>query len=225
MSSKQETYSNEEENPNPMGPTEITLKLLNAIHQDGELTQRKAAKQLGIALGMVNAYFKRCVKKGLVKASQIPPNRYAYYLTPKGFQEKSALTASFLSQSLLLFRLARTQYQEIFQACAEQGRERIMFYGMSDLTDVAQLLAKDHPLTLAGIIDPQADDGEINGTTIFPSPPAPLEADALIITCLKDPQGAFERAAELIAPDRVYTPKLLNITRDAPALEDEEATP
>ena len=63
----------------------ITLGLLNAIQDDNKLTQRSVAKGLGIALGLANAYLKRCIKKGYIKVSQVPPNRYAYYLTPRGF--------------------------------------------------------------------------------------------------------------------------------------------
>jgi hypothetical protein len=60
---------------------------------------------LGIALGLVNAYLKRCAKAGLIKIKQAPSSRYSYYLTPKGFVEKSRLTATYLSQSMSFFRL------------------------------------------------------------------------------------------------------------------------
>src|SRR3990170_1377431 len=70
----------------------IVLDLLTSVEHDGERSQRHIAAELGIALGLVNAYLKRCVKKGLVKVSQAPARRYAYYLTPQGFAEKSRLT-------------------------------------------------------------------------------------------------------------------------------------
>ncbi len=72
---------------------EITLGLLNTVHENTSLTQRSIAQELGIALGLTNAYLKRCVKKGFIKVRQIPRNRYVYYLTPKGFAEKSRLSA------------------------------------------------------------------------------------------------------------------------------------
>src|SRR3546814_3869106 len=67
----------------------ITLGLLNAGDGDRAVTQRGIAADLGIAVGLVNAYLKRCVNKGLIKVQQLPKRRYAYYLTPKGFAEKS----------------------------------------------------------------------------------------------------------------------------------------
>jgi len=49
----------------------IVLNLLNSV-DDGAQSQRRIAEDLGIALGLVNAYLKRCVKKGLVKVRQAP---------------------------------------------------------------------------------------------------------------------------------------------------------
>ena len=84
----------------------IVLNLLNSV-DDGAQSQRRIAEDLGIALGLVNAYLKRCVKKGYVKVSQAPARRYAYYLTPKGFAEKSRLTVQYLSDSFSFFRQAK----------------------------------------------------------------------------------------------------------------------
>ena len=42
--------------------TEITLGLLNAVEESSSVTQRAVAKELGVALGLVNSYLKRCVK-------------------------------------------------------------------------------------------------------------------------------------------------------------------
>ena len=45
----------------------IVLGLLESVERDGAQSQRKLASDLGIALGLVNAYLKRCVKKGLLE--------------------------------------------------------------------------------------------------------------------------------------------------------------
>src|SRR5215470_19341783 len=85
----------------------IMLGLLESVERGGATSQRSLADELGIALGLVNAYLKRCVKKGLVKVRHAPARRYAYYLTPHGFAEKSRLTLEFMSHSLALFRRAK----------------------------------------------------------------------------------------------------------------------
>jgi predicted transcriptional regulator len=76
----------------------ILLGLLDAVER-GDVTQRSLSRELGIAVGLVNAYVKRCMNKGLIKVQQIPPRRYGYYLTPKGFVEKSQLVASYFVHS------------------------------------------------------------------------------------------------------------------------------
>ena len=73
----------------------VTLSILEAIENKNDMTQRHLADNLGVALGLANSYLKRCVKKGLVKIHQAPANRYLYYLTPKGFSEKSRLTTQY----------------------------------------------------------------------------------------------------------------------------------
>src|ERR1700744_3714846 len=88
----------------------IVLDLLASVEHDGKRSQRHIAAELGIALGLVNAYLKRCIKKGLVKVHDAPARRYAYYLTPHGFAEKSRLTVEYFSSSFLLFRRAKHDY-------------------------------------------------------------------------------------------------------------------
>ncbi|MFW1485239.1 winged helix-turn-helix transcriptional regulator, partial [Vibrio parahaemolyticus] len=88
---------------------------------DGAQSQRRIAADLGVALGLVNAYLKRAIKKGFVKVGQAPARRYAYYLTPQGFSEKSRLTVQFLSDSFSLFRKAKEEYGKLFERAQARG--------------------------------------------------------------------------------------------------------
>src|SRR4029078_11546590 len=109
----------------------VLLGLLDAVEQDGAQSQRLLAAELGIALGLVNAYLKRCVKKGLVKVSEAPARRYAYYLTPQGLAEKSRPTIEYLSYSFGFFRQAKTDCSELFRLAAERGIEKIVLVGQT----------------------------------------------------------------------------------------------
>jgi predicted transcriptional regulator len=104
---------------------QIVLGLLRSVETDGARSQRLIAAELGIALGLVNAYLKRCVKKGLVKVHDVPARRYAYYLTPQGFAEKSRLTVQYLSDSFSFFRKAKSDCTHVFQEAAARGRHRL----------------------------------------------------------------------------------------------------
>src|SRR3954465_12581462 len=94
----------------------IVLGLLESVQRDGAQSQRKLASELGIALGLVNAYLKRCIKKGLLKVREAPARRYVYYLTPQGFAEKSKLTVDYLSYSFSFFREARADCAQLLAA-------------------------------------------------------------------------------------------------------------
>ena len=95
----------------------VTRELLEVIDEKSDVTQRYLARELNVALGLANSYLKRCVRKGLVKIQQAPANRYLYYLTPKGFAEKSRLTARYLSSSLDFYRKASDSYSRVFAHC------------------------------------------------------------------------------------------------------------
>ena len=102
----------------------IVLGLLTSVDSNGARSQRHIAAELDIALGLVNAYLKCSIKKGLVKVSQAPARRYAYYLTPQGFSEKSRLTVKYLSSSFSLFRKAKEDFAKVFDLACARGMER-----------------------------------------------------------------------------------------------------
>lgn len=191
---------------------EITLGLLRAVEQNDQLTQRSAAHELGVALGLVNTYFKRCIKKGLIKVRQVPANRYAYYLTPKGFSEKSRLTAEFLSQSLNLFRQAQNDYRSILETCVEQSWRRIALCGVSDLAEIFVLYARDYPVDIVGIVDPRAATPTVAGLPVVAADRELGPIDAFVITALYEAQATYADLVRRYEPHRILAPKLLEIT-------------
>lgn len=179
----------------------ITLALLAAVENDSAITQRVIAGDLGIALGLANAYLKRCIKKGFVKVAQAPRNRYAYYLTPQGFAEKGRLTAEYLQQSFRFFRNARTECHILLKQCVTEGWMTVALVGEGDLAEVALLCAGGTPLRVLG---PMTADHIGAGV------------DAVLITDLRTPQASFNHALLLLSPERVLAPPLLKISRVAP---------
>jgi len=77
----------------------VLMGLLNAIEKNPSFTQRGLSSDLGVALGLMNQYLKRCVTKGWVRASQVSPRRIAYFLTPEGFKEKSQMVREYLQKN------------------------------------------------------------------------------------------------------------------------------
>ncbi|MCX7309903.1 MAG: winged helix-turn-helix transcriptional regulator [Afipia sp.] len=190
--------------------TEIALGVLDAIDRNPSVTQRSVAEELGIALGLANAYLKRCVRKGLIKVNEVPARRYAYYLTPQGFAEKSRLTASYLSHSFSFFRRARSQCAEIFDAAALRGQKRFVLLGSGDLADIALLVAREKNVDVAGIASAN------NAADLQRQLKAFGQVDAVMITALERTNDALKISLAALLENRVHIPELLRVRFSRP---------
>ena len=204
-------------NNNLDNESEIVLELLNVVHENSDLTQRSMARELGIALGMANTYLKRCVRKGYIKVRQIPSNRYSYYLTPKGFKEKSRLTAEYLSSSFTFFRRAKDQCLESLGYAKVRGWHRVALVGVGDLAEIFALCAIEHSVDLVGVLDSRTGKPTFAGLNIAPTIADLEPLDALIITDAVNPQETFDNLLASFPSERILTLPVLGIFRDAPA--------
>jgi hypothetical protein len=57
------------------GRDRSALGLLTPVESDGARSQLRIAADLGVSLGLVDAYLKRVIKKGTVKVSLAPARR------------------------------------------------------------------------------------------------------------------------------------------------------
>jgi DNA-binding MarR family transcriptional regulator len=189
----------------------IVLNLLNSV-DDGAQSQRRIAEDLGIALGLVNAYLKRCVKKGLVKVRQAPARRYAYYLTPQGFAEKSRLTVEYLSYSFSFFREAKADCARAFALAKERNLQTLVLSGKSDLAEIAILSSVDSGVSISAIVDRNAEVTSFAGKTVVDSyDRLSSPFDAVMITDVAGARLAFDEAIERYGVDRVLAPRLLGL--------------
>ena len=190
---------------------EITLKLLSAVEVSSHITQRSVASELGIALGLVNTYLKRCVKKGLIKIRQVPANRYAYYLTPEGFSEKARLTTEYLTQGFQLFRLSRNQLLEILKKCESLKHKKIILYGLSDIAEIAVLCAQEFDLEIVGIIDGNSPVKKYSNINILKKLDKGLNFDSVVVTDTNDPVEKVKYLEGVVESSRIFTPDILKV--------------
>ena len=203
------TNSAEAAPPGNTREDKLTLDLLDAIERQDNISQRHLSRHMGIALGLTNSYLKRCVKKGWIKITTAPANRYLYYLTPKGFSEKARLTGEFLSTSLTLFRQAGDSYSELFDECDSRGWSRVLFAGLSDMAEIAYLRSLEKRVTVTGIYEPGADADSRFGVPIWGEFPGRDVADAVLITTLMDPVAVATGLEQHVEKSRILMPPLL----------------
>ncbi|HZM35507.1 MAG TPA: MarR family EPS-associated transcriptional regulator [Burkholderiales bacterium] len=95
-------------------------RLLKLLESNPEVSQRQVAEALGISVGKTNFCLRALLDRGLVKVRNFRDSQnkmaYAYYLTPKGAQEKVRTTALFLQRRL-------KEYQEIEREIEQLKRE------------------------------------------------------------------------------------------------------
>jgi DNA-binding MarR family transcriptional regulator len=137
-----------------MDPKDIrTLKILEKVEQERLPSQRDLAKELNISLGLVNSFVKRLAKKGYFKITHIPRNRIKYILTPKGAAEKTRLTYDYIQLSYEFYKDARQKLQKIFIALQNQGVRQIIFYGATDLAEIAYVSLQETDIELMAVVD------------------------------------------------------------------------
>ena len=82
------------------GITEDQLDLLHIIEKDGKTSQRLISQDTGFSIGKVNYCLKALINIGFIKIHNFNNSNkkvnYVYILTPKGIQEKTAITKQFI---------------------------------------------------------------------------------------------------------------------------------
>jgi DNA-binding MarR family transcriptional regulator len=190
----------------------IILGLLEYVGRGGEQSQRRLASELGVALGLANAYLRRCVNKGLVKVRHVPARRYAYYLTPRGFAEKSRLTFEFMSHSFSLFRQAKADCMAALECARRRGYGRIALIGASDLAEIAFICALDGGFAIAAVVDAGLKAERFAGAPVVRdidalAPPP----DAVLVTDMQTASATMREAVARFGAERVLVPALLGV--------------
>lgn len=168
------------------------LEILSTIAQGGLLTQRSLAEKLGIALGLTNLYLNRLARKGYIKLTTIPPHRIKYYLTPRGFTEKTRLTYQYMDDSLRLYRETRKALREALTPLARHGHRRVVLYGTGEAAELAYLTLRELRLDLTEVVDENGRGGTFLGLPIRPLSGLPTEGVDVVIV------AAFTPADEVV---------------------------
>jgi DNA-binding MarR family transcriptional regulator len=148
---------------------EIVLRLLEQVEADDSLSQDRFAKKVGIAKGLANAYFNRCLRKGWIRLRQVPKRRFLYYLTPKGFSEKARLTAEFLTSSYQFYRHVREEMGSLMAEAARRGYRRIVLLGAEELAEITAIVGDECPIEIVGFVAPNSLRKQIAGRPVVAS--------------------------------------------------------
>ena len=196
------------ESPNLFKPSgEIRdLRLLEELEKNPIVSQRALSHKFGIALGVTNACLKRMARKGLIRIRGFNHRKIGYYLTPKGFAEKTKLTLHLISYIVQHYSELKKIITQRLLEMQGDGLKRIVFYGVSDEMEVAYVTLQGVNLKLVGIVE---DDEKFTPQFIFGyelesvSRINELKPDCVLITSLKETEQKRERLKVLLDKNRI----------------------
>jgi hypothetical protein len=179
------------------------------VETEPSVSQDGFAKRIGIAKGLANAYFNRCLLKGWIKLRHAPRKRYLYYLTPKGFAEKSRLTAQFLTSSYQFYRKARADLLETMADAATHGHLRLAVLGAGELAEIAAVVSDESPVEIIGFVAVGTARKQLVRRPVVQSWSELADAQGALLAILDDAAAAY-RAFLAVCPDvPVYVPRQL----------------
>ena len=122
-----------------MPNTEHELRILEEIERNPETTQASLATQLGVAVGSVNWYVKRLIKKGCIKVTHLERRKLHYFLTPSGLALKVKLTRSYMDVSLRTYRELRQAAQKTLAEVRQAGYASVYVNGNDEAAEILRL--------------------------------------------------------------------------------------
>jgi DNA-binding MarR family transcriptional regulator len=194
-----------------VGPGATQLKLLSALEAGTDESQASLSRRVGAAVGLINALLRRAVRKGYVKMTSAPARRYTYYLTPKGFSEKSRLVAEYLNFSLSFFREARSEYFALFMQAQQDGVHRVALIGAGELAEIAALAAMEANIAVVSVVDTETNQRRIAGVDIVRDIAQSASFDAVVVTDARTPQATYDVLRSTLSSERVLCPSVLHV--------------
>ncbi len=179
-----------------MTPEELrTLTLFNTVENSPEINQRQLAQELDVSLGLTNTYFQRVLKKGWVRAKQVKPRRWLYFLTPQGVLEKSRLSLSYMHRTLESFRELKSKGDEHLRILSNKGVSGIHLCGDNDLTEVLSYCFSGFEIELLSVI-PEKDLLDNLEQSANPTFPELKSGELILLASLEHRAPLFEFLAQ-----------------------------
>ncbi len=122
-----------------MSDTERQLRILEVLEDNPETTQASLAAQIGVAVGSVNWYLKRLIRKGYVKVAKMERRRLKYFVTSQGLALKARLTSEYMQYSLRVYRELRQAAKETLAQVRDQGYRAIKANGKGEAMEIFRL--------------------------------------------------------------------------------------
>jgi DNA-binding MarR family transcriptional regulator len=147
-----------------MSEVERQLRILEVLEHNPETTQANLAAQLGVAVGSVNWYLKRLIRKGYVKATQMERRRLKYFVTPRGLALKARLTSQYMEVSLRVYRELRQSAREKLAQVRSRGYTAVKADGKDEAMEIFRLTCLEEGVSVEKSPSPPLPEVRAEGT-------------------------------------------------------------
>ena len=193
-----------------MGQSQIIPNILESFDRDGDRSQRGRASEVGIALGLTNAYLKFCICKGYLKARKISARSYRYMLTPKSLAEKSRVAMNWLSASLGFVRAVHGECVALSASESARHWTNIVIVGTPTRAEIYAICTMERCICIEAVVDQDGIDQHKLGFPLHNDFAAIPEAiGGAVIVDLEQPGRARYLAESGLGADRVVIPPFL----------------
>jgi EPS-associated MarR family transcriptional regulator len=97
--------------------THVHYKLMRLLADNPGMSQRDAARELGVSLGKINYCLRALISRGWVKAANFKNSQnkagYLYVLTPSGIAGKASLAVEYLKEKVSEYEALRVEIEQM----------------------------------------------------------------------------------------------------------------
>ena len=183
-----------------------SLRTLEEIEKNPNISQRELSKRLDVALGITNALLKTLTRKGLIKIRGENNRTLTYHLTRAGVLAKSKLALKWTLNTVDFYRQTRLVIANRFNKLVDKGLKTVVIYGGKELLEISLIVAQEVNLNVVGVI---IEDGtrDINENKLLLNIPVigikhleDINIDVFIV-CRPHRDGLIEEVEQIFTTD------------------------
>ena len=130
--------------------------ILDLIEKNKDITQRELAKQLGIAVSMVNMMLDELEKNHYLKRKKYTTKTVEYLLTKQGYERRKLLNIWYLKSSQDIYISAKDNILVFIHQIITKGYKKILLYGAGEVAEIIVRVLNENktiPLDILAVID------------------------------------------------------------------------
>ncbi|WP_243438345.1 winged helix-turn-helix transcriptional regulator [Fundidesulfovibrio soli] len=188
------------------------LAILDALSQDGQVSQKELGRRANLSGAMVNQYLRLMEDEGLVRYEPVNGKSFRYSLTERGEASRRAMFASFSSETVQIYTALKAAIQSRLAGLKARGLKKLALFGASETCEVVlQALRAAGGFEVVALVDNDPDKaGKTLGGHVI-SPPVALKSlrpQAVVITSFGRQEEIYEQLAGLCRSNSVEIVRL-----------------